>query len=1399
MKRILGLDLGTTSIGWALVNEAENQNEQSSIVKLGVRVNPLTTDEQMNFEKGKAITTNADRTLKRTARRNLQRFKLRRENLIDVLKTNGFINDNSLLCEQGNHTTFETRRLRAKAAVEEITLEQLARVLLMLNKKRGYKSSRKTATTEEGTAIDGMNIAKRLYEEHLTPGQYTYKYLLLKGKKYIPDFYPSDLNAEFDRVWAVQRQYYPDLLTDELHEQLRKKNEKQTWAICAKPFNIKGLKRTGKPNEQRIENYRWRTEALEKKLDLEQLAIVLQKINGQANSTSGYLGAISDRSKLLYFNRQTVGQYQIQLLDKNPNTSLKNQVFYRQDYLDEFERIWETQAKYHSQLTKELKTEIRDIIIFYQRPLRSQKGLINFCEFESKERQMTVDGKTKTVQTGLRVAPKSSPLFQCFKIWQTINNIVVTGNVIPQKQLDLFGDATELEYGSRNLKEEEKLTLYQELSVKERLSASEITKLLFKNQKNISLNYREVDGNHTMADLVNACQSVLVMSGHEELNLSKLSYKEITTTIAQVFDALGYNHDLLEFDPKLEGKAFEQQLSYHLWHLLYSYQGDKSTTGNEHLIDRICTLLGFDPKSEDGRDYAAVFANITFAQDYGNLSAKAMRRILPYMMDGLEYSEACEKAGYRHSKRSLTKTELEQKPLLDTLPLLPRNSLRNPVVEKILNQMINVVNEVNHKYGKSDEIRIEMARELKKSAKEREQMTESISQANRENEKYRKTLQEEFGIQHVSRNDIVRYRLYLELAGNGYHTLYSNTYIPKEKLFSKEFDIEHIIPQARLFDDSFSNKTLEARTANLEKGSQTAYDYVASKYGEGGENGTVKYKERIEGLYHDNNISKTKRDKLLMTQTDIPDGFIERDLRDSQYIARKAREILEDMVRVVVPTTGYITDRLRDDWQLVDVMKELNWDKYDQLGLTETYQDRDGRQIRRIKDWTKRNDHRHHAMDALTIAFTRHSVIQYLNNLNARNDRSGSIYAIEQKELYRDQHGKLRFVPPMPLDELRREARQQLQDILVSIKAKNKVVTRNINKTRSKNGMKQTVQLTPRGQLHNETVYGSQQRYVVKKEKVGSSFNEEKIQTVCSPRFRNALLSRLQEYDGNAKKAFTGKNDLEKKPLYADELHTIQVPKIVKTVCFETVFTQRKQVDDKLNVDKVVDEHVKNILKQRLKEFGNDPKKAFVNLDENPIWLNRDQGIAIKRVTIYGVNNAVALHDKHDKCGNILLNNGAPIPSDYVSTSNNHHVAIFRDADGNLQEHIVSFLEATERARQGLPIIDYDYNHDIGWEFLFTMKRNEYFVFPNEKTGFNPKEVDLLDPRNYKEISQNLYRVQKLATKDYFFRHHLETTVEDNKELQNITWKRVTAINKIANIVKVRINHIGDIVAVGEY
>lgn len=133
---------------------------------------------------------------------------------------------------------------------------------------------------------------------------------------------------------------------------------------------------------------------------------------------------------------------------------------------------------------------------------------------------------------------------------------------------------------------------------------------------------------------------------------------------------------------------------------------------------------------------------------------------------------------------------------------------------------------------------------------------------------------------------------------------------------------------------------------------------MKEKFGESGTDNSLDcYLNNIEVLFVSGKISKTKYTKLKMTEQDIPGGFIERDLRNTQYIAKKALSMLNEISRCVVATSGSITDKLREDWQLVDVMKELNWEKYKALGLVEYFEDKDGKQIGRIKDWSKRNDH----------------------------------------------------------------------------------------------------------------------------------------------------------------------------------------------------------------------------------------------------------------------------------------------------------------------------------------------------------------------------------------------------------------------------------------------------------
>jgi CRISPR-associated endonuclease Csn1 len=271
-------------------------------------------------------------------------------------------------------------------------------------------------------------------------------------------------------------------------------------------------------------------------------------------------------------------------------------------------------------------------------------------------------------------------------------------------------------------------------------------------------------------------------------------------------------------------------------------------------------------------------------------------------------------------------------------------------------------------------------------------------------------------------------------------------------------------------------------------------------------------------------------------------------------------------------------------------------------------------------------------------------------------------------------------------------------------------------------------------------------------------------------------------------------------PIYIDILKNDVVPEKVKLVSFEDDYTIRKDISpenfkEPKNIEKVIDIGVRNILMNRLKEYKGNAKEAFSNLEKNPIWLNKEKGIAIKRVTISGVKNTEALHTKKDHLGkDILDKNDNKIAVDFVNTGNNHHVAIYKDENGNLQENVVSFYEAVERVNQGLPVIDKFFNN---WQFLFTMKQNEYFIFPND--GFDPSEIDLLNSLNSKKISPNLFRVQKIATKNYMFRHHLETDVEVKKELNNIAYINIRSTSPLEKIIKVRINHIGQIVKVGEY
>ena len=1220
-KKILGLDPGIASIGWAVVQQADSEEEKSAILDAGVvKVdfdnftfltpkgvvsNKGKMDEM--FRRGVTVSPNLLRRQSRQARRRIQHYKQRRADLIRLLADNGFITSGAALYETGSDTTHHTYAMRSKAVTEEISLEDLAKVLLMINKGRGYKSTRK----------------------------------------------------------------------------------------------------------------------------------------GDGDDTK-YLKTITEHSQILVERDITVGQYLYEMLSQHPLKGIKNQTFYRKDYEDEFERIWSCQMKYHKELTKKLKKRIRNKVIFFQRNSGSKKGEIAFCPFESH--QVVVNGNTYT--TGSRVCPISSPVFQEFRMWQRLNDLTITDLVTGEK---------------RSLTLEEKKSLALELSIMKEMPKTAVVRHLYgKAIKTVELNFDTLIGNDTASRVYKACLEIIKLSGHE-LDTKQMSSKEIVDAIVEIFSMMGFNSEVLTDETQF----------YRLWHLIYSFPGDSSKYGQDTLIKNIRLLFNFDCDEQ-----AEKVANIRFADGYGSLSCKAIGKILPRMKEGLQYSDACLAAGYNHSARSLTKEGSETKELENEVQVIPHNSLRNPLVERILNKMACTINAVMAKHGQFDEIHIELPRELCANAKKRARETMTIDRNTKEKAKCEEELKERlkamgFPVTYVSQNDILKYRLYKELAANGYRTLYSNTLIDlKELIICRSFDKEHIIPKALRMDNGFSNLTIEKTSVNLKKGKQTALDFVQEEYGDAA---AEQYKQRVNDLYVQKAISKGKRDNLLRTSADIPANPLDRDLGLTRYITKKTVELLEPVTRKVLVTTGSVTSRLREDWRLVDVLKEIVQEKYHAMGLTEKSQDKDGQTVERIREdvWTKRNDHRNHAMDAIAVAFTTPAYIHYINSLSSQGKGREQLLHMRQKYLHKDGQGNWVFNPPMPFDELRASAKDVLESILISHPFPKKDVA---TYTKNNNHGKISYTLTPRGKLHDAAIYGRKEIAVVGICKVDESFDKVKIETITHPRYRTALMTRLQEYGGDAKAAFTGKNSLGANPVWLDKYHGSAVPMEVKCMTKKYIFTKRVPVNEDLNIEKVLDGKILTILKARLEEFGGDSKKAFGSIAENPIWFNQGKGICIKSVIVEAdLNDAVPIHQDE---------NGRDI--DFVKPNNNSHADIFVDAKGILREKVVSFISAVKQKAKGV--------HDEvpeGWKYLFSIRRNEYFVLPDK--DFNPLEINLEDPANRKLVARHLFIVTGISSNDYKLRLHCDASSGKVKELKGVTFERFKSLSKFLGCVKVEVDKSGNL------
>lgn len=1222
MKKVLGLDLGVGSIGWALI-EVDNNDNPSKILGMGSRIVPLSTDDTTEFSHGNAISKNQKRTQKRTQRKGYDRYQLRRQNLTEKLRELNMLPDERLI----ELPVLELWQLRADAATagKQLSLSEIGRVLYHLNQKRGYKHSKSDDTSDSKQREYVANVNKRyaeIKELNMTIGQ----------------FFASKL----------------------------KENEIR---------NDKGVFYT----------YR-----------------------------------------------------------------IKEQVFPRAAYIAEFDQIMNCQKVYYPGiLTDQVIDELRNNIIYYQRPLKSCKHLVSICEFEKKA---YVNKEGKIVYDGPKVAPKTSPLFQVCKIWESVNNITLTNKRNEQYPITL----------------EQRWKMFQYLDEHEKMTIAEMYKILGIKKSDGWWGGKAIgkglQGNITKTQVKEA------LSGIENAeNLTRFELKKEDSHVVDV----NTGEVLSVISP-----SFLDEPLYRLWHVIYSIQNP------DELKLTLEKQFGITDK-----DIQDKLCRIDFVKPgFGNKSAKFMRKLIPYLEEGEMYSEACDHVGMNHSN-SITKAQNEARVLLDRLPQLEKNSLRQPIVEKILNQMINVINALIDKYGQIDETRIELARELKESREERATSFARNNENERRNKEITSRIQE-YDVR-SSKSRIQKYKLWEE---SDHRCFYCGQPVgAKEFLEGFDVEVEHVIPRSLFFDDSFSNKVCSCRKCNAEKNNRTAYDFMKQKP----ETEFQAYLGRVDSAFQNHKISKTKRDRLLTPEKDIPTDFIDRQLRESQYISKKSQEILKQVCRNVWSTSGSVTDFLRHTWGYDEILHSLNFTRYREVGLTETVSfDHKGQehQEERIKDWSKRLDHRHHAIDALTIAETRQSFIQRLNNLNT--ERDAMFQEVEaQGEQWKERRSLLeKWTLTQPHFDVS-EVKEITDSILISFKAGKKVAT---SSTRSvKKGRKRVVVqngiIVPRGPLSEESVYGSIN--TIEKNKP-VKFLFENPDLIVKGYIKSLVKQRLDENDGNVKTALAS---LKKTPIYLDKDKTVELQ-------YATCYKQEYVIKYPLasikakDLEYVVDNRVRELIRQRLAQYGNNEKQAF----KEPLFYDDDSRIEIRNVRMFTGLNVVAP----------VKFNSNNEPIGFSKPGNNHHVAIYKDENGKLQEHIVSFWHAVERKKYGIPVIITKPQEvwdtildkqipeeflsqlpDIKWEYVMSMQTNEMFVMGLDEVAYQ----DAIANRDYQLLNKHLYRVQKLSHSTYSYRFHLETNVDESQEL--IDMGAMIRSKSIGNLMsfnphKVRVSILGEIIEV---
>ena len=396
---------------------------------------------------------------------------------------------------------------------------------------------------------------------------------------------------------------------------------------------------------------------------------------------------------------------------------------------------------------------------------------------------------------------------------------------------------------------------------------------------------------------------------------------------------------------------------------------------------------------------------VKLGRKVGSLSAEFMRDCSEIMKDRhVRYDEAVTEMDLHHSYNPIT--ELQEslpyygKVLYQTVtgahpeanddnPEFKYGKIANPTVHIALNQLRKVVNSIIDHYGKPEQIVVELSRDISESAEKRSEHYREQAQKEKENERIREQMRE-LGIPKPTAWDVKKYKLWEELGkdSNVRKCPYCGKPIPGNKIFTKEIEIEHILPYSRTMLDSMSNLTIAHAHCNLKKSNLTPYEAFSSNP-EGYE--WQEIMQRIQNLPAE---KRAKFSKDAAARFDEGEGFIARQLNDNRYISKAARDYLACICPAnhIWGIPGYNTAYLRSRWGL-NLILNRNGDPY----------------------FKNRSDHRHHSIDALVIGLTDRGMIKEMADLNKAYDSVARMN-----------------VPPFPFDLDR--VRYLLKNMLVSYK-----------------------------------------------------------------------------------------------------------------------------------------------------------------------------------------------------------------------------------------------------------------------------------------------------------------------------------------------------------------------------